>query len=266
MNENNVFPLWTAAKPLTAPEDAERSEQVNWGEDGICRITDVTEPSLTFYPVSGRGPHPAVMVVPGGGYRSLAWNHEGKDICAYFNSIGFSAFLLKYRCPHQRAAAHADAARAIRFIRANAEKFNIKPDSIGALGFSAGSHLIATLSAPADEIPYPPQDEIDNFSYRPDFAALIYPAYLADDDLNLCPEFKITENTPPTFLLQSEDDPIRVENAVGWYMALKRAGVKAEMHLYSEGGHGYGIFRTGHPVSNWTALTTNWLYNLLQIK
>jgi acetyl esterase/lipase len=261
-----TFSLWTACKPFEDPADVNRTETATPGEDGICRVTDVVTPTLTYYPVSGKGPHPAILVCPGGGYKILAWNHEGEDICAYFNSIGFAAFQLKYRCPDQREAAHADAVRAMRFIRANAEKFNIDPTRLGAMGFSAGAHLTATLAAPANDVPYPPQDDIDTYSYRPDFTALIYPAYLADDDLNLAPEFNVNENTPPAFLLQSGDDPIRVENALGWYLALKRAGVKAEMHIYGEGGHGYGILRTGNPVSDWTIPAARWFREQGKIK
>lgn len=261
-----TYLLWETEKPFTDPADCGRTEKATPGEDGILRLTDVTVPTVTHYPVSGSGPHPAVLVCPGGGYNILAWNHEGEDICAYFNSIGFTAFLLKYRCPSQRQAAHADAARAMRFIRANAEKFDIDPARLGAMGFSAGAHLTATLAAPAEEVPYPPQDDTDKLSYRPDFVALIYPAYLADDDLNLAPEFNVTADTPPAFLLQSEDDPIRVENALGWYLALKRAGVGAEMHLFSEGGHGYGILRTGHAVADWVVPAARWFREQANIK
>ena len=254
------IPLWpTDAVPFAEADDVPKHEyfQPETG-DGINRLTDVTIPSVTFFPVSGKAPHPAVLVCPGGGYTILAWNHEGRDICAWFNSIGFSAFLLKYRCPGRRAAAHADAARAMRLIRANAEAFGIDSTRLGILGFSAGAHLSATVSAPAEAEPYPAADAVDRQSYRPDFTALIYPAYLVDDQWNLAPEFAISASVPPTFLLQSEDDGIHVENSLTWFLALKRAGVKAELHVYPSGGHGYGILRTGNPISEWPTFAAAW--------
>lgn len=259
------IPLWEKEPiPFRENSDAEKQEHfLQEVQDGIDRLTDVTRPAIRFFPVSGRGPHPAVLVCPGGGYGILAWNHEGIDICSYFNSIGFSAFLLKYRCPDRRAAAHADAARAMRLIRAKADHFQVDPCRIGILGFSAGAHLAATLSAPADPLPYEPEDEIDrSFSCRPDYSALIYPAYLRDpgkgDGLELQAEFKPDQTCPPVFLLQTQDDEIQAENSISWFLAMKRAGIKAELHIYPEGGHGYGILRTGKPVSNWPLLAADW--------
>ena len=128
--------LWGETVPFRIPEDAEQKEHFTEDKgDGINRLTDVSQPSMTWFPASGREPHPAVLVCPGGGYGILAWNHEGRDICMMLNQIGFSAFLLKYRCPNRRAAAHADAARAMRLIRANAESFGIRADRVGAIGF-----------------------------------------------------------------------------------------------------------------------------------
>ncbi len=253
------YPLWNGTKPFLSPEDVNRMEHFQEEpKDGIDRLTDVTSPTITFYPASGKGPHPAVLVCPGGGYGILAWNHEGIDICSLLNLNGFSCFLLKYRCPDQRAAAHADAARAMRYIRANADEFQIIRDKIGCIGFSAGAHLCATISAPAEDVPYEPVDAIDSEPYKPNFTALIYPAYLADEDLKLAPEFRITAEVPPTFLVQTEDDGIKVENAVAWFMALKKAEVPCEMHIYDKGWHGYGLLRTGHPVQNWGLLAGAW--------
>ena len=252
------FFLWDKPAPFSLESDPTAAEHFLPSDDGIERLTDVVNPSVTFFPVSGRGPHPAVLVCPGGGYGILAWNHEGIDICSWFNSIGFSAFLLKYRCPDRRAAAHADAARAMRFIRSHAADFDVIENRIGILGFSAGAHLAATVSAPADPVPYEPADAIDEKPFRPDFSALIYPAYLADSSLKLAPEFKIDAGVPPTFLLQAEDDGIQVENALAWFWACKKAGVKAELHCYEAGGHGYGILRTGNPIANWPMLASGW--------
>ena len=260
--------LWENAAPFAEADDAAKTEHfIPSKGDGIHRLTDVTDPTITFYPASGRGPKPAVLVCPGGGYHILAWNHEGLDICSMLNLNGFSAFLLKYRCPDRRAAAHADAARAMRYIRAHASEFDIRPDKVGVIGFSAGGHLSATLCAPADPEPYPAQDIMDNLSYRPDFAALIYPAYLVQDDgRSIPPEFAITPETPPTFLVQAEDDFIGAENVLSWYRALKDAGVPAEMHLYPTGGHGYGLLRTGEPISCWGMLAGAWFRRQAEVR
>ncbi len=263
-----VFKLWGAVKPFPDPADENRQEHLkeeSAPSDGCDRYTDVTDPELHFFPASCPSPQPAVLVCPGGGYSHLAWNKEGLDIASMLNLNGIAAFVLKYRCPGQRQAAHADAARAMRFIRGNAEKLGINSQRVGAIGFSAGGHLVATISAPSDPVPYEPVDELDRFPYRPNFSALIYPAYLADDAMNIMPEFKVDETVPPTFLVQAEDDFARVENSLAWYLALKRAGVAAEMHLYAEGAHGYGLNRTGKPIAEWGALAGNWFRRMTGI-
>lgn len=258
--ERAIYKLWSSVKPFVQKNDSELQECIkdNPNQDGIDRFVNVMDPEVHFFPASGRGPHPAVMICPGGAYTHLAWSHEGLDVANLMNLNGFSAFVLKYRCPDRRQAAHADAARAMRFIRGNAEHFGIVADRFGAIGFSAGAHLVATISAPVDPIAYPATDAIDALSFRPDFIALIYPGHLTNDSLQIAPEFKITSSVPPTFLVQAEDDFAKVENSLGWYFALKQAGVPAEMHLYAEGGHGYGLLRTGHPISNWGNLAGDW--------
>ncbi len=255
------IPIWQEGRMPFPCTEAKTEHFLEEPKDGIERLTDVSIPTITYYPVSGKGPHPAVLVCPGGGYGILAWNHEGIDICSYFNSIGFSAFLLKYRVPDCRDAAHADAARAMRFIRKYAEDFNVIPDKIGVLGFSAGAHLAATITAPANEIPYEADadDDMDALPYLANFSALIYPAYLCDaETLQLHEEFNVTAQTPPTFILQAENDEIQVENALAWFLAMKKAGAGAELHCYERGGHGYGILRTGRPISNWARLADSW--------
>lgn len=251
--------IWSDKIPFSSPEDANIQESRPKDEWGIIRIHNVTEPSIKYFPASGQKPHPAVLICPGGSYEYQAVNHEGYDIAGWLNSIGFSAFVLKYRCPQKRQAAHADAARAMRFIRANADALEIDPERLGCIGFSAGAHLCATISAPASEIPYEPTDDIDTKPFRPNFTALIYPAYLADKEtLKLEPEFSVNTETPSTFIIQTEDDVINVENAISWYLAMKRSGRPCEMHLYAEGGHGYGVFRRGFPVNEWVEPAGKW--------
>jgi len=258
MQHYQELKLWPNEAPFAEPGDEKLVEHFANCDNGINRLTDIARPSITYYPTSGKGPHPSVLVCPGGGYSILAWNHEGQDICSFFNTIGFTAFLLKYRCPGKRTAAHADAVRAMRLIRHNAAEFNIDPAKVGIMGFSAGAHLAATVSAPHNGTPYQIIDDADALPFRPNFTALIYPAYLADQSLTLAPEFHIDANVPPTFLLQAENDSIKVENSIAWFMALKKAGVKAEMHIYPEGAHGYGILRTGNPIADWPALASKW--------
>lgn len=252
------FRLWEGQAPVTVPEDADLTEHFNdLKGGGFNRLTDITVPTVTYFPASGSDPRGAVIVCPGGGYGYLAWEHEGIAICNWLNTIGFSAFLLKYRCPKRREAAFADGARAVRFIKANKSVFNVS--KVGCIGFSAGGHLSATLSAPGDRVPYPAADEYDKLSFVPDFAMLLYPAYLTEDDGTIKEEFTIDATVPPTFIVQTEDDSVRVENGLFWYLALKRAGVPVEMHLFPDGGHGYSLHLKNKNVSVWPKLAETWL-------
>lgn len=261
--------LWSGRKiPYTLPSDAARKEHLYPSRDGKERVADVKVPAIYCFPAPGKGPHPAVIVAPGGGYSRLAWSHEGKDICALLQKNGFTAFLLKYRCPSRRKAAHMDAARAVRLIRFHAKKFNVDPKRVGAIGFSAGAHLVASISAPASDMPYPQEDPADKLNFRPDFTALIYPAYLVKDlnTLSLSPELKVDSKTPPSFLVQTGDDGIKVENSLAWYRALKQAKVSCEMHIWATGGHGYGIWRKGTPVSDWHIPAMIWFKRTAGVK
>jgi acetyl esterase/lipase len=244
---------------LTLTEDEQKME-TRPETGGIIRIHNVTVPTVKYYPASGAGPFPAMLVCPGGSYQYQAVNLEGYDIAAWLNTIGFSAFVLKYRCPQRREAARADAARAMRFLRANAETLRIDPERLGCIGFSAGAHLCASISAPADPVPYEPADELDQFPFKPDFSMLIYPAYLADKEtLALQPEFSVGKDTPSTFIVQTEDDGINVENSLSWYLAMRRAERPCEMHLFAEGHHGYGVQKLGYPENDWPGLAEKWL-------
>ncbi len=261
----SIFPIWGQERPFALPEDAADNEHFQQSTDGNERITDVSQPTLSFFPASGPGVHPAILVCPGGAYTHLSWLVEGLDIASMANLAGLSAFVLKYRCPKRREAAHADAARAVRLIRHQAHEFNICPEKVGAIGFSAGAHLAATISAPTDAVPYLAVDAADECSFRPNFLALIYPAYLADDQLKLAAEFSIDELTPQTFLAQSGNDLVRVENCLAWYWELKKRQIPAEMHLYPDGGHGYGLLRTGSSASAWGEAASAWLKRINNI-
>lgn len=253
------FRLWEGDAPQGSPDDNTLTEHFNdLKGGGFNRLADVTVPTVTFFPVSCAEARPAVIVCPGGGYGYLSWEHEGIAVCNWLNSIGCHAFLLKYRCPQRRAAAFADAARAVRMIRANAERFNVN-GKVGCIGFSAGGHLCATLSAFGERVPYPAADEWDELPCQADFAMLLYPAYLAEEDGSIKAEFTIDEKVCPTFIVQTQDDMVDCENSLFWYLALKKAGVPAELHLFPDGGHGYSLHLKDKNVSVWPQLAGTWL-------
>ncbi len=232
----------------------------------VIRLGNVSKPTLTVYTPKGSNTGAAVVVFPGGGYHILAIDLEGTEVCDWLNSIGVTCVLLKYRVPDsgpypKSSAALQDAQRALGIVRAHADSWHIDPHRIGVLGFSAGGHLAAALSTRFDQRLYDPIDAADQLSCRPDFAVIIYPGYLAVAEQNFAPnpDIHVTDKTPPTFLVQAEDDPVHVENAIVYFMALKNAKVPAEMHIYEKGGHGYGLRRTDLPVTAWPQLAATWL-------
>jgi acetyl esterase/lipase len=244
------------------PALAEKSpgEIVTGRDDGVLRLTNVENPSIAVYPApNSAAPSPAVLVCPGGGYAILAYDKEGTEIAQWLNSIGFTAVVLKYRVPDNRTGALADAQRALSLMRHNAAAWNIDSNRIGILGFSAGGHLAAAASTANDTRAYGPIDEADKAPCIPNFTVLIYPAYLGGDDLVLPVEVAVTKDTPPAFILQTQDDSNYINSSLAYYVALKRAGVFAEMHLFPEGGHGYGLRPSEHAVSRWPALCGDWL-------
>jgi acetyl esterase/lipase len=231
----------------------------------VIRLADVTNSTIkVFTPKNANGT--AVIVCPGGGYGILAMDLEGTEICTWLNSIGVTAVLLKYRVPAPPGKLRyelplQDAQRTVGLVRSNAAKWGIKTDHIGIMGFSAGGHLSALVSNTYDKRTYAPVDEADKVSCRPDFTILVYPAYLADDkqETRLAPEINVTGNTPPAFIFQTEDDPVNAENALYYYLALKKAKITAEMHLYAKGGHGYGIRNKTGGTSVYPQLIEKWL-------
>src|ERR1700734_1796405 len=232
----------------------------------LIRLGNVSTPTLTLYSPKGKNSGAAVVVFPGGGYQILAIDLEGTEVCDWLNSAGITCVLLKYRVPDsgpypKSAAALQDAQRAMGIVRARAAEWHIDPKRIGVLGFSAGGHLSAALSTHFEQRLYDPVDSADQVSCRPDFAVIVYPGYLALSEQNFAPnaDIHITEKTPPTFLVQAEDDPVHVENSTVYFLALKNAKVPAEMHLYASGGHGYGLQRTELPVPAWPKLVEMWL-------
>ena len=227
--------------------------------DDIVRITEVSIPSMTVYQAcSGKGRAPAVLVCPGGGYSILAMNLEGTEIAVWLNVQGITAVVLKYRVPNNRKGAFEDVQRAMGIIRGRAEEFNIDSERLGVIGFSAGGNLSAKLSTNFAQRSYKPIDKMDEFSCRPDFAMLVYP-YLVGEDGKLADEIKVTSATPRTILIHAQDDWIKPESSILYFLALKEAKVPAELHVFPTGGHGYGLRPTEHAVSGWPELCNSWL-------
>jgi acetyl esterase/lipase len=258
------------ATPTTGPEGntTTAKDRLVAGKP-VIRIGNVSEPTLTLYQPKGESSGAAIVVFPGGGYRILAIDLEGTEVCDWLNSAGITCVLLKYRVPDtgpypKSAAALQDAQRALGIVRAHAAEWRIDPHRTGVLGFSAGGHLAAALSTHFEKRLYDPIDDSDKLSCRPDFAVVIYPGYLALAEQNFAPnpDIHATEKTPPAFIVQAEDDPVHVENAVTYFMALKNAKVPAEMHIYAEGGHGYGLRPTSLPVTTWPHAAEIWLHTI----
>lgn len=238
----------------------------------VLRISDVSEPTLTFYPApADNNSGTTIIVNPGGGYNILAYNLEGTEICKRFNSHGINCVLVKYRVPRREGlekhqAPLQDLQRAIAYTRSHAGEWEIDPNRIGVMGFSAGAHLAAMASTAYDERTYPAVDAADNASLRPDFCVLIYPAYLDGPNFTVAPELKVTSDTPPTFLVQTQDDHRLLNSSIFYYYALKEAKVPVAMNLYPTGGHGYGLRNTGDLVNEWPHRVMSWLRDIGMVK
>jgi acetyl esterase/lipase len=229
----------------------------------------VDSPTLTIYPAPAEKANGCgVVICPGGGYNVLAWQHEGVELAEWFNSIGVSAFILKYRVPRRipdkiHWEPMQDVQRSIRMVRHDAKKYNIDADRIGVLGFSAGGHLTVMSGLQYETKCYDPVDEADEQSARPDFICPIYAAYLADgyrDDVaELGSLITVNKNSPPTFMAVTWDDKFRGAQSALLFSKLREHDVPAELHAYSTGGHGYGIRKSEKPVSTWHHQLENWL-------
>ena len=293
------IPIWPGAapdaQPVAGPEFAKSSgkDDLIAGKQ-VVEVDNVTQPTMTVYSPTGKNTGAAVVVFPGGGYQILAIDLEGTEVCDWLTSKGITCVLLKYRVtnvgPYPKSGPYPespmaleDAQRTVGLVRFHAAEWHIDPHKIGVLGFSAGGHLVAAMSTHFEKRLYPAQDAADKESCRPDFAVALYPGHLsiaaaewdakqgakkfavhlpanADKDLGLNPEVPVTRQTPPTFLLQNEDDHVdNVNDSLSYYIALKNAGVPVEMHLYAQGGHAFGLRRTKFPVTNWPELVEMWL-------
>jgi acetyl esterase/lipase len=230
----------------------------------ITRLTNVSDPTITIHsPPNGTANGAAVVICPGGGYSILATNLEGDEVADWLNSIGVTGIVLKYRVPARNGqprhlAPLQDAQRAVSLVRSGAAQWGIDPGRIGILGFSAGGHLAAAASTNFDRRQYEPVDAVDAISCRPDFTVLVYPAYLTSGD-HLSPEIRVNDKSPPTFFAHAADDGISAENSIAMFMALRRAKVAAELHVYAAGGHGFGLRSTKNPCCTWPERCQEWM-------
>jgi len=269
------IPIWPKGAPGaqagTAPEvDTTTPKDTLIAGKPLIRLGNVSTPTITLYaPPNTSVPAPAVVVFPGGGYHILAIDLEGTEVCDWLNSAGIACVLLKYRVPDtgpypKSPAALQDAQRAVGLVRQHATEWSIDPARIGVLGFSAGAHLAAALSTHYDKRLYDPIDAADQLGCRPDFAVVVYPGYLAlaEKGMTANPDIQPTAQTPPSFIVQAEDDPVHLENATNYFLQLKQAMVSAELHIYAEGGHGYGLRRTALPVTTWPDSVITWLHTI----
>ena len=268
-DRSRTVPLWPDSPPDKVGDiDSEKVELPD-EEDGIARMRNVSRPTITVRRPEGHEDRtPAVLVCPGGGYHILAFEHEGTEIVQWLNSLGVTGILLKYRVPRRQHGfpkhhhALQDAQRAIRLIRQKADEWGIDPNRIGVLGFSAGGHLSATLCNNYQERIYDHVDDADQKSCRPNFAVLVYPAYLTEprDSDNMDPlqhaDKMSKESTPPTFLTVAQMDRF-LRCSLVYLRALTEAKVPAELHVYEEGSHGGGM-RT-YPFGEWADECARWL-------
>ncbi len=272
--QQQTLPLWPQSTPEHTPTVPVKdvSNTVFVAGRPLQRLTNISNPTLTFYPAPAAHNTGATAVVfPGGGYSVLAVDLEGSEVCAWLNGIGINCAVAQYRVPEPKRYPDStedleDAQAAMRLVRAHAADWHLDPHRIGVIGFSAGAHLAIVLSAHADQPT--PGTPADAPSAHPDFAIIGYPGYLTrDPNLNA---FTATVGdlsaAPPTFIFQAEDDPVHVENAVQYFLALKALKIPAELHIYAEGGHGYGLRPTAKPVTHWPDLAATWFETIHMLK
>jgi acetyl esterase/lipase len=277
------IPIWPGAAPDARPVMGPETVEATGPKDYVAgkpwlSIEHVSRPTMTVYSPTGKNTGAAVIVFPGGGYEILAIDLEGSEVCDWLVSKGITCVLLKYRVPAPRSApfwgaypqspiALEDAQRTIGLVRLHAAEWQIDPHKIGVLGFSAGGHLVAATSVHFGKRIYAPIDEADRQSCRPDFAIALYPGHLSikEGTLALSADIAshISAQTPPTFLLQNEDDHVdSVWDSLVYYAALQKAGVAVELHTYAQGGHAFGLRRTKFAATAWPELVETWLVTL----
>jgi acetyl esterase/lipase len=258
--------LWPQGAPEKNGFKIGPEQEMNKG-DGIKRVTNVSDPTITIYkPEKANGT--SVLVCPGGGYSILAIEHEGTQVCDYLNSIGVTAVLLKYRVPRRDPANPSleplqDSQRAMGILRQRAGEFGLRPDRIGILGFSAGGHLSVMTALHANDRTYPQDAALDAMDATPNFAVPVYPAYLVgkDETFTLLPEVKVTEKAPPMCLIHAHDDKgvTSASSSALLYLEYKKLNLPAELHIFAKGGHGFGMKKTGLPTAEWHLRVGEWM-------
>jgi acetyl esterase/lipase len=241
----------------------------------VTNVTNVSNPTITVYAPKDNKTGAAVLVIPGGGFEILAIDYEGTEVCDWLVAEGITCVLEKYRVPSEPydwktndrphnlqipTRSLEDTQRAMRLIRSHAQEWHIDPHKIGVLGFSAGGYLVAQISTNYSKKLYKPIDDADKLSARPDFAVAVYPGHIATERDSLNPNVPVTKQTPPTFIVQAEDDHVDgVHQALVYFTALKNAEVPAELHIYATGGHAFGLRPTELPITHWPHLVDEWL-------
>jgi acetyl esterase/lipase len=281
--QNHTLPLWNGTPPLQT--DMALEEEIR--QEGIIRIVNVQIPTIEVYlPAKQIATGKAVVIFPGGGYGILAYDWEGTDFAKWLNAQGIAGIVVKYRLPISKSLTDPkevplmDAQRAIRLVRQNAVAWNIDPAKVGIMGFSAGGHLASTLSTQYNQEVNRPKDAIDALSARPDFSVLVYPVITFQDDAvhggsrknligeNASQELKdrfsaqlnVNAETPPTFLVHAQDDKgVPIENSILYYQALHKNGVKASLHIYPSGGHGFAFGLGKGAVEGWREVLLAWM-------
>lgn len=253
----NLFPQG-APNETTVLVEGGSSQGATVGGQSVLRVENVSSPQIAIYPAKNKSEkNPVMLICPGGGYNILAYDLEGTEVVEWLNTLGFTAVLLKYRVPRREGrlkheAGLEDVQEAISYIRTNASSLHIDPDKLGVMGFSAGAHLSVMASnawqAQGDSL------------LKPNYCLLVYPAYLSNEAnaLQLASEINVSTNTPPTMLVQTQDDTNFIDSSLAYYYALKQQSVPVEMHLYPKGGHGYGLRNTGAAVNEWPDRAASW--------
>ncbi len=264
-----IVKLWPQGAPEKEGFKMEAEKEVpKKGPDDVMRLTNVTDPILTVYqPEKPNGT--AVIVCPGGGYSILAYEHEGSQTCEWLNSLGITGILLKYRVPardpkNPSVEPLQDAQRALSLVRKHATEWKIDPKKVGILGFSAGGNLCVLSALHPNERTYPQDAAVDEADATPNFALAIYPAYLSvkGNDFELTPSIKVTDKAPPIFIVHAHDDKLSASGSALLYLEYKKLNLPAELHIFTKGGHGYGMKKAGNPVNEWPARAADWLRSM----